>query len=90
MNERKISVVRKHEEEPNRAKENTTEIESILEGTTNQMIQRNRLAIWQRVVITQAEEITKDEYMLLEISGEITPERMKGWSQSKNNTQLWM
>ena len=20
----------------------------------------------------------------------ITPERMKGWSQSKNNTQLWM
>ena len=28
--------------------------------------------------------------MLLEISGEITPERMKGWSQSKNNTQLCM
>ena len=28
--------------------------------------------------------------MLLEISGEITPERVKGWSQSKNNTQLWM
>ena len=28
--------------------------------------------------------------MLLEISGEITPERMKGWSQSKNNTPLWM
>ena len=28
--------------------------------------------------------------MLLQISGEITPERMKGWSQSKNNTQLWM
>ena len=27
--------------------------------------------------------------MLLEISGEITPE-MKGWSQSKNNPQLWM
>ena len=24
--------------------------------------------------------------MLLEISGKITPERMKGWSQSKNNT----
>ena len=23
-------------------------------------------------------------------SGEITPERRKGWSQSKNNTQLWM
>ena len=28
--------------------------------------------------------------MPLEISGEITPERMKGWSQSKNSTQLWM
>ena len=28
--------------------------------------------------------------MLLEVSGDITPERMKGWSQSKNNTQLWM
>ena len=28
--------------------------------------------------------------MLMGISGEITPERMKGWSQSKNNTQLWM
>ena len=28
--------------------------------------------------------------ILLEISGEITPERMKGWSQSKNNTQWWM
>ena len=28
--------------------------------------------------------------MLLEISGEIIPERMKGRSQSKNNTQLWM
>ena len=28
--------------------------------------------------------------MLLEIGGEITPERIKGWNQSKNNTQLWM
>ena len=28
--------------------------------------------------------------MLLEISGETTPERMKGWSQSKDNTQLWV
>ena len=27
--------------------------------------------------------------MLLEISGEITPERMNRCSQSKNNTQLW-
>ena len=36
--------------------------------------------------------------MLLEMSGEITPERMKGWSKSKKTTtttkkkqkQLWM
>ena len=28
--------------------------------------------------------------MLLEISGEITPERMKRWNQSKNNSHLWM
>ena len=28
--------------------------------------------------------------MLLEINGEITPERMKGYHQSKHNTQLWM
>ena len=28
--------------------------------------------------------------MLPEKNGEITPERMKRWSQSKNNTQLWM
>ena len=28
--------------------------------------------------------------MLMEISGEITPERMKRQSQSKNNTQLWI
>ena len=27
--------------------------------------------------------------MILENSGEITLERMKGQSQSKNNTQLW-
>ena len=28
--------------------------------------------------------------MLLEIGEEISPERMKRQSQSKNNTQLWM
>ena len=45
----------------------------------------------------QNERILKEELpgrlvpnMILEISGEITPERMKGWSQSKNNTKLWM
>ena len=45
----------------------------------------------------QKDRTLKDElprsvvpYMLLEISEEITPERMKGWNQSKSNTQLWM
>ena len=28
--------------------------------------------------------------MLLKKSGEITPERKKGWSKSENNAQLWM
>ena len=28
--------------------------------------------------------------MLLDKSGEMTPERMKRQGQSKNNTQLWM
>ena len=28
--------------------------------------------------------------MLLEISGEITPETIKEWSQSKNNIQSWL
>ena len=45
----------------------------------------------------QKDKTLKDELprlegpnMLLEISGEITPERMKRQKQSKNNTQLWM
>ena len=57
---------------------------SCLENTMNSMKRQN-------------DRILKEELprfvganMLLEISGEITPERMKGWSQSKNNTQLWM
>ena len=28
--------------------------------------------------------------MLLEINGQITPERIKGRSQSRNNTHFWM
>ena len=31
-----------------------------------------------------------DAQLLLDISADITPERMKGGRQSKNNTQLWM
>ena len=45
----------------------------------------------------QKDRAVKDELprsvganMLLEIGGEITPKRMKRWSQSKNNTQLGM
>ena len=45
----------------------------------------------------QKDRILKDELprsvgaqYAVEISGEITPERMKGWGQNKNNTQLWM
>ena len=32
----------------------------------------------------------KLDNMLLEIGRETIPERMKGWSQSKNKTQWWM
>ena len=57
---------------------------SCLENSMNSMKRQN-------------DRILKDELprsvgaqRLLEISGEITPERMKGWSKSKKNTQLWM
>ena len=57
---------------------------SCLENPMNSMKRQN-----DRIL---KEELPGQEVpnMLLEISGEITPERMKGWSQSKNNTQLWM
>ena len=54
---------------------------SCLENPVNSMKRQN-----DRIL---KEELPRSD-MLLEISGEITPERMKGWSQSKNNTQLWM
>ena len=57
---------------------------SCLENPTNSMKRQN-----DRIL---KEELPRSVVpnMLLEISGEITPERMKGWSQSKNNPQLWM
>ena len=57
---------------------------SLLENPMNSMKRQN-----DRILI---EELPRSEVpnMLLEISGEITPKRMKGWSQSKKNTQLWM
>ena len=52
---------------------------------------------WKRNAKRQKDGILKEELprsvgakYATEISGEITPEIMKGWSQSKNNTQLWM
>ena len=57
---------------------------SCLENPMNSMKRQN-----DRIL---KEELPKSvgAWMLLEISGEITAERMKGWSQSKNYTQLWM
>ena len=39
---------------------------------------------------TLKDELPRSPNMLLEISGEITPGKMKRHGQSKNNTQLWM
>ena len=39
---------------------------------------------------TLRDELPRSVGALLEISGEITPERIKRRSQSKNNTQLWL
>ena len=39
----------------------------------------------------QNDRILKEELpRSVDASGKITAERMKGWSQSKNNTQLWI
>ena len=56
---------------------------SCLENPMNSMKRQN-----DRILKEELPRSVRD--MLLEISGEITPERMKGWSQSENNTQLWM
>ena len=56
--------------------------DSCLENPMNSMKRQN-----DRIL---KEELPGSVGALLEISGEITPERMKEWSQSKNNTQLWM
>ena len=55
---------------------------SCLENPTNSMKK-----IWHWKMNSPGRQVS---HMLLEISGEITPKRMKRWSQSKNNTQLWM
>ena len=57
---------------------------SCLENPVNSMKRQNDRTLKEelpRSVVTK---------MILEISGEITPERMKRQSYSKNNTQLWI
>ena len=55
-----------------------------LENPMNSMKRQNDRILKEELPVQEVPN------MLLEISGEITPERMKGWSQSKTNTQLWM
>ena len=57
---------------------------SCLENPMNSMKRQN-----DRILKEEFPRSVGAQYAL-EISGRITPERMKGWSQSKNNTQLWM
>ena len=57
-----------------------------LENPMNSMRRQN-----DRILKEELPRVVGAQYAtLLEISGEITPERMKGWSQSKNNSQVWM
>ena len=57
---------------------------SCLENPMNSMKRQN-----DRILKEEFPRSVGAQYVM-EISGEITPERMKGWSQSKINTQLWM
>ena len=57
---------------------------SYLENPMNSMKRQN-----DRILKEELPRSVGAQYAT-EISGEITPERMKGWSQSKNNTQMWM
>ena len=54
---------------------------SCLENPMNSMKRQN-----DRTLKEQLPSSLGAQYMLLDISGEITPEKMKGWSQSKNKT----
>ena len=57
---------------------------SCLENPMNRMKrQKDRILKEDLPRSVSAQYATED-------SGEITSERMKGWSQSKNNTQLWV
>ena len=73
-----------------------TECGPLEKGMENHFIilaLRNLWTVWKGKMVGYWKRNSPGRYvpnMLLEISGEITPERMKGWSQSKKNTQLWM
>ena len=54
---------------------------SCLENTMNSMKRQN-----DRILKEELPRSVGAQYAM----GEITPERMTGWSQSKNNSQLWM
>ena len=58
---------------------------SCLENPMNSMKRQK-----DRTLKDELPRLVGAQEMLREISGEITPERMKGWSLSKNNTHLWM
>ena len=58
---------------------------SCLENPMNSMKRQKN-----RTLKDELSRLVKVPNIILEISGEITPERMKRLSQSKNNTQLWM
>ena len=57
---------------------------SCLENPMNSMKRRK-----DRTLKDELPRLVGAQYAM-EISGEITPERMKRGNQSKNNTQLWM
>ena len=57
---------------------------SCLENPMNSMKRQN-----DRILKEELPRLVGAQYAK-EISGEITPERMKGWRQSKNNTQMGM
>ena len=56
---------------------------SCLKNPMNSM--KHMIGYWKRKSLGQLVS-----NILLEISGEITPETKKGWRQSKPKTQLWM
>ena len=58
--------------------------DSCLGKTMNSMKRQN-----DRILKEELPRLVGPQYAT-GVSGEVTPERMKGWSQSKNDTQFWM